>query len=163
MTASASLAQQAPAASSSATKLQGLDSLADQPIRNYLSEFKINKKGDIDRVSATLEPSLGEDIVFTRGPEKIATEVLQGLTRDYVLNGQVVNVALIGGILRLTVPGQPQYELVPTKGLAFDVKGLPGFSVEFQKDASVKISEAVFNQPNGVFRARKSGAGTCRR
>ena len=57
--------------------------------------------------------------------------------------------------LRLTVPGQPQYELLPTKGLAFDVKGLPGFSVEFQKDGSGKISEAVFTQPNGVVRAAR--------
>ena len=60
-----------------------------------------------------------------------------------------------GDILRLTVPGQPQYELVPTRGLAFDVKGLPGFSIEFQKSASGKISDAVFNQPNGVFHATR--------
>jgi hypothetical protein len=118
-------------------------------------QFEMNKKGDIDRISAPLEPSLGEDIVFTRAAEKMATDVLQSLSGDYVLNGQAVNVALIGGVLRLTVPGQPQYELVPTKGLSFDVKGLPGFSVEFQKDASGKISEAVFNQPNGVFRATR--------
>src|SRR5467141_1929915 len=118
-------------------------------------QFEMNKKGDIDRVSAPLEPSLGEDIVFTRAPEKIAIDVLQSLSGEYVLNGQAVSVALINGTLRLTVPGQPQYELVPTKGLSFDVKGLPGFSVEFQKDASGKISEAVFNQPNGVFRATR--------
>lgn len=54
-----------------------------------------------------------------------------------------------------TVPGQPQYELVPTKGLSFDIKGLAGFSRGFQKDASGKIAEIVFNQPNGVFRAKR--------
>jgi CubicO group peptidase (beta-lactamase class C family) len=118
-------------------------------------QFEMNKKGDIDRVSVALEPSLGEDIVFTRLPEKIAIDVLQTLTGDYVLNGQFVNVALLGDALRLTVPGQPQYELVPAKGLAFDVKGLPGFSLEFQKDPSGKISEAVFSQPNGVFHAAR--------
>ncbi len=118
-------------------------------------QFEMNKKGDIDRVSAPLEPSLGEDIVFTRAPEKIAIDVLQSLSGEYMLNGQAVSVAHIDGTLRLTVPGQPQYELVPTKGLSFDVKGLPGFSIEFHKDASGKISEAVFNQPNGVFRAAR--------
>lgn len=96
-------------------------------------QFETNKKGDIDRVSAALEPSLGEDIVFTRTPEKIASDVLQNLAGDYVLNAQTVNVALIGEALRLTVPGQPQYELIPTKGLAFD----------------------VFNQPKGVFHASR--------
>jgi CubicO group peptidase (beta-lactamase class C family) len=118
-------------------------------------QFEMSKKGDIDRVSAALEPALGEDIIFTRAPEKIATDVLESIAGDYLLNGQAVNVALVAGALRLTVPGQPQYELVPVKGLSFDVKGLPGFSVEFQKVASGKISEAVFNQPNGVFRAKR--------
>ena len=130
---------------------EGLDGVA----AGEKFQFEMSKKGDIDRVSAALEPGLGEDIVFTRAPEKIATDVLQSLAGDYVLNGQAMNVALVAGLLRLTVPGQPQYELVPTKGLAFNVKGLPGFSVEFQKDASGKIFEAVFNQPNGVFRATR--------
>ncbi|MCU1240917.1 MAG: hypothetical protein JWO71_1643 [Candidatus Acidoferrum typicum] len=118
-------------------------------------QFEMNKTGDIDRVSAALEPTLGEDITFTRVPEKLASDVLQSLTGDYLLNGQSVNVALIGDVLRLTVPDQPKYDLVPTRGLAFEVKGLPGFSVEFQNNASGKISEAVFNQPNGVFHAMR--------
>jgi CubicO group peptidase (beta-lactamase class C family) len=118
-------------------------------------QFEMNKKGDIDRVSAALEPSLGEDIVFSRVPEKIASDALQTLTGDYVLSGQSVNVASIGNALRITLPGEPQYELVPTKGLAFEVKGLPHFSVEFTKDASGKISEAVFSQPDGVFHAKR--------
>jgi len=118
-------------------------------------QFEMDKKGNIARISAALEPSLGEDIVFTRAREKIAAAVLENLTGDYLLNSQTVNVVLAGEALRLTVPGQPQYELLPTKGLAFDVKGLPGFSVEFQKDGSGKISEAVFTQPNGVVRAAR--------
>jgi CubicO group peptidase (beta-lactamase class C family) len=118
-------------------------------------QFQMNKKGDIDHIAAALEPSLGEDIIFNRAPEKLALDVLQTLTGDYVLNGQTVNLALIGEALRLTVPGQPQYELVPTRGLSFDVKGLPGFSVEFQKDGSGRISEALFSQPNGVFHAKR--------
>jgi CubicO group peptidase (beta-lactamase class C family) len=118
-------------------------------------QFEMNKKGDIDRVSAALEPSLGEDIVFSRVPEKIASDALQTLTGDYVLSGQSVNVASIGNALRITLPGEPQYELVPTKGLAFEVKGLPHFSVEFSKDGSGKISEAVFSQPDGVFHAKR--------
>jgi len=118
-------------------------------------QFYINKKGDIDRIAAALEPTLGEDIVFTRVPEKIATDVLQTLVGDYVLNDKIVSVSLVSSKLRLTIAGQPQYELVPTKGLAFDVKDLPGFSVEFRKDASGNVSEAVFNQPNGTFIAKK--------
>jgi CubicO group peptidase (beta-lactamase class C family) len=118
-------------------------------------QFEMNKKGDVNRLSAALEPSLGEDIVFIRKPQRVALAVLQALSGSYLLGEQTVTVDLVGETLRLTVPGQPQYELVPTRGLQFDVKQLPGFSVEFQKDASGKITEALFNQPNGVFRAKR--------
>jgi hypothetical protein len=118
-------------------------------------QFEMNKKGSIDRIAAALEPALGEDIIFTRAPEKISKEVLQGLTGEYLLGEQTVSLSLAGEALHLTVPGQPQYELVPTKGLSFDIKGLPGFSVDFQKDASGRIAEIVFNQPNGVFHAKR--------
>ncbi len=118
-------------------------------------QFEMNKKGDIDRFSVLFEPALGEDIVFKRVPEKLSKDVLQSLTGDYLLGEMTVSVALGGDVLRLTVPGQPQYELVPTKGLSFEVKGQPGFSVDFQKDASGKISEVTFNQPNGVFHAKR--------
>ena len=118
-------------------------------------QFEMNKKGDIERIGAMLEPALGEDIIFTRAPEKISTDVLQKLAGDYLLGPQTVTFAATGGVLRLTVPGQPVYELIPRKELSFDVKGLPGFSVDFQMDASGKVTEAVFNQPNGVFHAKR--------
>src|SRR5258708_26821801 len=102
-------------------------------------QYEMNKKGDINLISAPLKPSLGDDIVFTRAPEKIATDVLQSLSGEYVLNGQAVSVALIDGTLRLTVPGQPQYELVPTKGLSFDVKALPGFSIELKASCRYQL------------------------
>src|SRR5215470_6909980 len=51
-------------------------------------QFEMSKKGDIDRITAALEPSLGEDIVFTRAPEKLAAEILRSVTGDYDLNGQ---------------------------------------------------------------------------
>ena len=118
-------------------------------------QFEMNKKGDIARMASALEPALSEDIIFTRAPEKISTDVLQKLAGDYLLGGQTVTFAVTGDVLRLTVPGQPVYELIPGKELSFDVKGLPGFSVDFQMDASGKVAEAVFNQPNGVFHAKR--------
>ena len=118
-------------------------------------QFEMNKKGDIDRIAATLEPALGEDLVFTRSPEKVAKDLLQQLAGDYLLADETVTVALVGDVLRLTVPGQPVYELIPRKELSFDVKGLPGFSIDFQMEASGRVREAVFNQPNGVFHAKR--------
>ena len=79
----------------------------------------------------------------------------QKLAGDYLLNEQTITFAVVGDVLRLTVPGQPVYELVPRKELSFDLKSMPGFSVDFQMDASGKVTEAVFNQPNGVFHAKR--------
>ena len=118
-------------------------------------QFEMNKKGEIDRIAAPLAPALDEDIVFARAPEKVSADVLRKLTGDYLLNDQTITFAVVGDVLRLTVPGQPLYELIPRKELSFDVKGLPGFSVDFQMDASGKVAEAVFNQPNGVFHAKR--------
>jgi CubicO group peptidase (beta-lactamase class C family) len=128
---------------------------ADTPAAGELFQFHMDKKGDIHSISAALEPSLQEDIVFARAAEKISLDVLRTLTGDYLLNGMTVTVALAGDSLRLTVPGQPQYELVPTQGLMFDIQGMVGFSVEFKKDDSGKITAAVFHQPNGVFTATR--------
>jgi Domain of unknown function (DUF3471) len=128
---------------------------ADTPAAGELFQFLMDKKGDIHSISAALEPALQEDIVFTRAAEKISADILRPLAGEYVLNGMTVTVALAGDTLRLTVPGQPQYELVPTRGLTFDIKGMAGFSVEFKKDDSGKVTEAVFHQPNGVFSATR--------
>jgi CubicO group peptidase (beta-lactamase class C family) len=128
---------------------------ADTPAAGELFQFHINKKGDIHSISAALESALPEDIVFTRAVEKISLDVLRTLTGDYLLNGMTVTVALAGDSLRLTVPGQPPYELVPARGLTFDIKGMAGFSMEFKKDDTGKVTEAMFYQPNGVFTATK--------
>lgn len=126
----------------------------DAPLGGLRFQFHMNKQGDIETVSAALEPALGEDIVFHRVVKLSAAE-LQPLAGDYALGEVTATVALSGGVLRLSLPGQPQYELLPKSGLTFEVKGLPGFAVEFKKDANGKVIEAVFNQPNGVVTAKR--------
>jgi len=127
---------------------------SESPAAGQRFQFEMNKQGDIETVGSVLEPALGEDIVFHR-IVKLKPEDLQPIAGDYVLGELTGTVTYTDGILRLSIPGQPQYELVPKRGLTFDVKGLPGFSVEFKKDANGKITEAVFNQPNGTFNAKR--------
>ncbi len=119
--------------------------------------FFTDTKGDISNLSIPMEPNV-KDIVFTRMPEKAMTEksFLEPLVGQYVLGAVTATVALEGEkTLTLIVPGQPKYTLIPTRGTTFDVKGLSGFSVEFKKDASGKVTEAVFYQPNGTFVAKR--------
>ena len=81
---------------------------------------------------------------------------LEPLAGEYVLGATTVSVTFKGeDTLVLVVPGQPPYELVPTRGLSFDLKGLTGFSIEFKKDAAGAVTEAVFYQPNGTFVAQR--------
>jgi hypothetical protein len=127
---------------------------ADSVAAGQRLQFHLNKQGNIETASAALDPALGEDIVFRR-VAKLSPEELQPLAGEYVLGELTATVSLSNGTLRLSVPGQPQYELLPKRGLSFDVKGLPGFTVEFKKDASGKVTEAVFSQPNGVFTAKR--------
>jgi CubicO group peptidase (beta-lactamase class C family) len=127
---------------------------SDSPAAGQRLQFEMNKQGDIDTVASVLEPALSEDIVFHR-VVKLKPEDLQPIVGDYTLGELTATVALTDGALRISIPGQPQYDLLPKRGLTFDVKGLPGFSVEFKKDSAGKVTEAVFNQPNGSFTAKR--------
>jgi CubicO group peptidase (beta-lactamase class C family) len=118
-------------------------------------QFLTNWSGDIDRLSMPLEPALKEDIVFKRVAQKLAKETLVSLVGDYSLEGASAHVGLVGDSLQLTIPDQPSYDLIATHGLIFDLKGLNGFSVEFKKDASGKITEMLVVQPGGATVAKK--------
>ena len=53
------------------------------------------------------------------------------------------------------VPGQPDYELVPIGNDKFSLKVLSGFYIQFGPAGSDQITEAMFIQPNGSFKAKK--------
>lgn len=127
------------------------------PFQERKVRFTTDLKGEIDSLLVLLEPNVKE-IVFTRMPEKAMKErkFLEALVGQYQLASVTVTFSLKGeNTLTLTVPGQPEYEMVPVRGLTFDVKGLAGFSIEFKKDASGAVIEAAFYQPNGTFLAKK--------
>ncbi len=127
------------------------------PISNMKVGFLINVKGEIDSLTLPIEPSV-KPIVFTRLPEKAMLEkgFLQSFVGEYTFGAVTGKVELKDEkTLTLTVPGQPTYELAPTRGLSFDLKGLSGFSVEFKKDESGKVVEMVSHQPNGSFAAKR--------
>jgi hypothetical protein len=99
-----------------------------------------------------------KDIVFTRVPDRALRDdaFLATLAGTYELGPNPVTVARRGpGVLTLTIPGQPTYELVPVKGTRFLLRGLSGFSVEFKKDDRGAVREMVFHQPEGTYVARR--------
>jgi CubicO group peptidase (beta-lactamase class C family) len=121
--------------------------------------FFTDVKGNIQRLSVPLEPAVDE-IVFTRIADKRMKEkrFLEQFTGTYELLGMKLIVSLKGeDTLVATIPGQPEYELIPYQGTEFNLKGLVGFSIEFKLDDAGSVIEAELAQPDGVFTAPKVG------
>lgn len=120
-----------------------------------LFNFSTNESGEISKVSIKIEPTL-DAIEFKRTPKKIEVDkdVLAKYVGEYELGGMVAKFYLKGGeTLFLFVPGQPEYELIATGKDKFSIKSLEGFKIEFTSGDSV--TEAIFIQPNGTFKAKK--------
>jgi hypothetical protein len=119
--------------------------------------FFTDTKGNIGSLAVQLEPNVKE-VVFTRLAEKKMTEkgFLEKFVGEYTLGEITATVSMKGDkILVLSVPGQPEYELIPYKGTEFNLKGIPGYSIEFIVDESGAVIKAKITQPNGVFTAKK--------
>lgn len=120
-------------------------------------QFLLSKKGEVDRVAIDLEPAL-EPLIFKRQlqAKPITADSLQQYTGDYELSGATVKVYIKNDkTLYLLVPGQPEYELVPTDKHKFGLKVLNGYSVHFGVTTNGKVSDVTFIQPNGNFKAVK--------
>lgn len=134
-------------------KKTGIDTTeASQTLFNFAS----NDTGEVSKVGIKMEAAL-DPIEFKRTPIKIdvAKTTLELFVGEYELGGMIAKVYLKGDkLLFLFVPGQPEYELVATTTHKFAIKTLEGFKVEFV-EGQQGISEAVFYQPNGTFRAKR--------
>jgi CubicO group peptidase (beta-lactamase class C family) len=125
--------------------------------RKILFTFAVNAAGDIAAVSAPFEP-LAPEIIFTRRPprEMRTREFLLQFAGEYEAANQIAKFELKSDtILTLSLPGQPLYDLEPYKETQFTIKGLTGYAVEFVRDKNNKVTEALFKQPEGVFRAAR--------
>lgn len=131
-----------------------IDTAEVSPLR---FNFRTNDTGEIAALSVKLEPAL-EPLEFKRTPKglKLDKDALQVYVGEYELAGMAARFYLKeGNVLYLFVQGQPEYELLVTDKHKFAIKILDGFKVEFVEDASGKIIEAMFIQPNGTFKAKR--------
>jgi hypothetical protein len=53
------------------------------------------------------------------------------------------------------VPGQPEYELVPSLGGEFVLKQVKIIHIKFITDKAGKVVAVEFIQPNGIFEAKR--------
>ncbi|HVZ94890.1 MAG TPA: DUF3471 domain-containing protein, partial [Phycisphaerales bacterium] len=119
------------------------------------AQFLMNVRGEIDRVELPLEPAV-KPAVFTRRADSKLNDpaFLAKLAGEYQLAGQALRVSADAGGLRLFVPGQPEYELVPMRDNTFKIKILDGYLIRFVMNDDGTVKEMQADQPNGLFIAK---------
>jgi CubicO group peptidase (beta-lactamase class C family) len=123
--------------------------LGDQPAVFPLM-FLSNPDGEITALTVPFEPSV-EPLRFDRQPDAPGPQVLLRLCGTYVM-GPVELVVARKGDRGLTgsVQGAPPLELLPTRGLRFEVQGQPGLTAEFELDDDGAVTRLIA-QPVGIF------------
>jgi len=135
-------------------KNDGIDTTAGG---GTMVQFVLNKAGEIESLECELQGGV-KAIVFRRNPRMVPlkAEELKKFVGDYELAGYTAKVYLKNeNILYVFVPGQPEYETVPTGNNEFKLKVLSGYSVKFEVDDKGVVTGVSFIQPNGTFKAKK--------
>ena len=125
--------------------------------QSLLAAFHYDADGRINKISIALQSGV-KDIEFKRMPDDKmkSKKFLSQFLGKYQFTDSTATITLKGGnILILTVPNQPQYELVPIEGTTFAIKIAKGYTVEFVLDKTGKVTGLKTHQPNGSFLAKK--------
>ncbi len=125
------------------------------PFSGMKVQFRSNIRGGIDELRILLEPSVSEISFAKRLPTFMSDPaVLREYAGEYTVKGIKAVVEVEGNTLLLTVPGQPQYRLVPTGEAEFSLKEVKGYVLRFEREKG-KVVRVLLIQPNGTFIATK--------
>ena len=132
--------------------------VGEGPFKGVKLQFTMNTKGEMQKISSELQAGV-DPIEFERVQEKAALSEasLDRYLGEYELRGATVKVWKRKGSLMVTLPNQPDWELVALKKahtFNFKDKRLKGYQMIFKVEKD-KASEAAFHQPNGVFTAKR--------
>jgi CubicO group peptidase (beta-lactamase class C family) len=122
------------------------------------AHFEMDDKGNISKLLMEVQDGV-QPIVFERIPEvkPVPKDSLKKYVGDFAVTPAVSAKVYIkaDSVLYLFVPGQPEYELVPVEENKFTIKNANGYSLQFNTNSEGKITEVLFIQPNGTFKATK--------
>jgi CubicO group peptidase (beta-lactamase class C family) len=120
----------------------------------FAIEFRTSQTGEINEINAAFEPSV-KTLVFSRIPRATAIQIdsLKKFEGEYLIGQIVIKVFLQNNSLHLSVPGQPEYELVPIEDNKFSLKDITGFTITFNRNEKNVVTEMISSQPNGIFKA----------
>ncbi len=125
--------------------------------------FETDWSGEIASLQIAFEPQVA-DIVFARAADPALRDpaFLEAFAGDYTLGGRPLLIRLLeDGTLQALFPGQSPYALRPVRGTTFEVEGLSGHRIEFQKEDAGRVTGLALYQPSGNLLAeRVSEAGS---
>ncbi len=122
---------------------------------SFLAQFNTNLSGYIESAAINLEPTV-KPIVFTRSSKEISKDSLEAYTGEYEISNVTIKIyTKEDNGLYMFVQGQPEYKLIPIDKDKFSLKGLNGFSVQFNRNEKNVVTELLAIQPNGTFKATK--------
>ncbi len=131
----------------------------DRVLRHQLVQFVTAFDGTVRGVRWQVEPSVEAVVFERRSGVTLDAKALAGYVGTYRFEiGQEVTLEVRGERLVASIPGQPVFELTPVEADLFEIKGMSGFRVRFERGDGENVETAVFMQPNGVFRAEREGA-----
>lgn len=116
--------------------------------------FCNNSNGEVGEITIPFEPT-ADDIVFKRkSEEKLSTlNYLKQFTGAYEIYGYTLEIVIRNHALIAIIPGQPNYELIPSCENEFTVKAMTGSTVRFVLDSNNKVDEVLLLHPYGAFTA----------
>jgi len=120
----------------------------DQKIK---MQFHMDQDGNIMSLSTIVEPML-PPISFSKLPPKQLDEpqFIRAIEGEYNLEDVTVDIRKAGDNIKLNVPGQPEYTLIPFQKDEFKLQGVAGFSIKFLfNESRESVKELIFYQPQG--------------
>jgi len=128
----------------------------DEVLADVKFNFTTDVDGNIASVAVPIEPVVNA-VAFTKKPDARLSDpvYLQRFLGEYVLAGMTVRIYLKGSALVMSVPGQPEYTLVPGLGGVFQLKEYSVIQIRFLEDAQGQVTGLESRQPEGVYSAKK--------
>ncbi len=135
----------------------GAETDGDPTFENRKLIFRGDVDGNIAGVESTLEPRAAP-VVFKKQPDArlFDPEYLRRFAGTYVtVDNTKLTVDVAGGVLTLTVPGQPTYTLEPGLSGRFVLQEARVMSLEFVVPAGDKATKVLIHQPSSIREAER--------
>jgi CubicO group peptidase (beta-lactamase class C family) len=133
-----------------------VEDATDEILSNKKFNFATDVNGNISSVAVRFDDGANE-IIFSKkvDPRLSDPNYLARFVGEYDISGHMMKVSLVGGGLRLDIPGERQFQLVPNLDGGFTLKEQGVFSLKFVTDDKDETTAALLHRPEGVVTAKR--------